>query len=170
MKPPWRALRARSPLRASLVWRLVLLAAAWSLAVIILAGVALSAFFSHAATQRFDNGLSEALDGLVAGASVENAQIIPPTFTDPRSLRVYSGAYWEIATLDDLARDAGLGEGGEDGTCLGPAADEDGARGGLGPVHYEGLNAARDLASFLRVRNLDEGFYLPGRRALAGEQ
>jgi signal transduction histidine kinase len=101
VKPPWRALRARSPLRASLVWRLVLLAAAWSLAVIILAGVALSAFFSHAATQRFDNGLSEALDGLVAGASVENAQIIPPTFTDPRSLRAYSGAYWEIATLDD---------------------------------------------------------------------
>jgi signal transduction histidine kinase len=78
-----------------------LLAAAWSLAVIVLAGVALSAFFSHAAIQRFDNSLSEALDGLVAGASVENAQIVPPTFTDPRTLRAYSGAYWEIATLDD---------------------------------------------------------------------
>lgn len=101
MKAPWGAVRARSPLRASLVWRLVLLAAAWSLAVVILAGVALSAFFSHAATQRFDNGLSEALDGLVAGASVENAQIVPPAFTDPRTLRAYSGAYWEIATLDD---------------------------------------------------------------------
>ncbi|HSZ52629.1 MAG TPA: hypothetical protein VK801_13755, partial [Caulobacteraceae bacterium] len=78
MKPPWGALRARSPLRASLVWRLVLLATAWSLAVIILGGVALSAFFSHAAVQRFDNGLAEALDGLVDGASVENAQIVPP--------------------------------------------------------------------------------------------
>ena len=101
MKPPWGALRARSPLRASLVWRLVLLATAWSLAVIILGGFALSGFFDHAAVQRFDNGLSEALDGLVDGASVENAQIVPPAFSNPATLRAYSGAYWEIATLDD---------------------------------------------------------------------
>ncbi len=100
MKAPWRASASRPLPRASLVGRLVLLAAAWSLAVVVLAGFALSAFFSHAAIQRFDNGLAEALDGLVAGASVENGQISPPTFTDPRTLRAYSGAYWEIAAVN----------------------------------------------------------------------
>jgi len=100
VKAPGRLALFRPLGRASLVGRLVLLAAAWSLTVVVLAGVALSAFFSHAATQRFDNGLSEALDGLVAGASVEGGQINPPTFTEPRTLRAYSGAYWEIAQVD----------------------------------------------------------------------
>jgi signal transduction histidine kinase len=62
------------------------------------AGIGLSAFFSHAAIERFDSGLSEALYGLVAGASVEGGQIAPPAFTDPRTLRAYSGDYWQIAT------------------------------------------------------------------------
>ncbi len=65
----------------------------------VLAGLALSAFFDHAAVQRFDASLSEALDGLVAEASVENGQIQPPAVVDPRSLRAYSGAYWEIGPL-----------------------------------------------------------------------
>jgi signal transduction histidine kinase len=103
VKAPWRLALFRPLGRASLVGRLVLLAAAWSLAVVVLAGVALSAFFSHAATQRFDNGLDEALDGLVAGASVEAGQINPPTFTEPRTLRAYSGAYWEIAQVNGEA-------------------------------------------------------------------
>jgi signal transduction histidine kinase len=82
------------------VRRLVLLAAAWSLAVVVLAGFALSAFFSHAAMERFDASLSEGLDSLVAGASVENGQVAPPPFTDPRTLRAYSGDYWEIAEVN----------------------------------------------------------------------
>jgi signal transduction histidine kinase len=86
--------------RPSLVRRLVLLAAAWSLAVVVIAGLALSAFFSHAAMERFDASLSEGLDSLVAGASVENGQVVPPPFTDPRTLRAYSGDYWEIAAVN----------------------------------------------------------------------
>ena len=78
----------------------MLLAAAWSLAVLVAAGIGLSAFFSHETIERFDSSLSEDMFGLVAGASVEGGQITPPPFADPRSLRAYSGDYWEIGTLN----------------------------------------------------------------------
>ena len=102
MKPPWGRGSGAGPRfgRPSLVRRLILLAAAWSLAVIILAGFALSAFFSHAAMERFDSSLSETLDSLVAGASVESGQIVPPRFTEAQTLRAYSGEYWELATAN----------------------------------------------------------------------
>ena len=92
MKPPGRR-------RRSLVGRLVLLAGAWSLAVVVAAGLALTAFFNHAAITRFDDELDEVIEGLLAGASVDEAgRIAAPAFTDPQTLRVYSGEYWEIAT------------------------------------------------------------------------
>lgn len=83
--------------RPSLVGRLIFLAASWSLAVLVAAGVALSLFFSQATTTRFDDDLAETIDGLVAGASVEGGGVVAPAMIDPQSLRVYSGAYWEIA-------------------------------------------------------------------------
>lgn len=86
--------------RSSLVRRLVVLAAVWSLAVLVVAGVALSLFFSHAATTRFDDELADTVDSLLAGTAVEAGVITPPVFTDPRSLRAYSGEYWEIAVPD----------------------------------------------------------------------
>lgn len=85
---------------ASLVRRLVVLAAAWSLVVLAVAGVSLSLFFDHTATVRFDDQLSDDVDGLLAGASVENGAIVPPSGTELRASRVYSGEYWEIATPD----------------------------------------------------------------------
>ncbi len=84
----------------SLVRRLVLLAATWSLAVLVVAGLSLSAFFNRSASHRFDDELSDTVDGLLAGASVEAGAIVPPPFTDPRTLRAYSGEYWEIAIPD----------------------------------------------------------------------
>lgn len=88
------------PARESLVRRLVLLAAAWSLAVLVAGGLALSAFFSQAAITRFDSGLDNTVDGLLAGATVAQGRIEAPQITDPRSNRAFSGAYWEIATAD----------------------------------------------------------------------
>jgi signal transduction histidine kinase len=76
------------------------LAAAWSLAVLVVAGLSLSLFFSHTATVRFDDQLSESVDGLLAGASVENGVVTPPPAVDPREQRVYSGEYWEISIPD----------------------------------------------------------------------
>ncbi|MGH7024659.1 MAG: ATP-binding protein [Caulobacteraceae bacterium] len=77
-----------------------MLAAAWSLAVLLGAGVSLSLFFTHSATVRFDDELSETVDGLLAGTSVEGGAISPPPPSDPRQQRAYSGEYWEIATPD----------------------------------------------------------------------
>lgn len=92
-----RAFR-RSLARPSLVRRLIVLAAAWSLAVLVMAGLSLSALFNHAATARFNDELSNTVDGLLAGASVDGGQVIAPISDDPRTLRAYSGDYWEIAT------------------------------------------------------------------------
>ena len=86
--------------KTSLVRRLVVLAAAWSLAVLAGAGLALSLYFNHSATVRFDNELSETVDSLLAGVSIENGLVAPPPAVDPRSQRVYSGEYWEVATPD----------------------------------------------------------------------
>ena len=105
--------RAASRRRPSLVRRLVVLAAAWSLAVLVVAGLALSVFFNHVATARFDDQLTDTIDGLLAGASVDNGAVTPPPYTDARALRAYSGEYWEIATpvaggLHALARSRSL--------------------------------------------------------------
>lgn len=86
------------PARPSLVRRLVALAAVWSLLVLAAGGIALTLFFSQSSTSRFDDELSTGVDGLLSGASVEVGHIIPPVSDDPRTLRAYSGDYWEIAS------------------------------------------------------------------------
>ena len=89
---------ASAPRHPSLVRRLVLLASIWSLAVVIVTGVALIIFFARASTMRFDDSLSELVDNLVAGTSLDDSgQVAAPPLTDQRALRVYSGKYWEIA-------------------------------------------------------------------------
>jgi signal transduction histidine kinase len=82
----------------SLVGRLVALAAAWSLAVLVAAGLALSAFFNQAELTRLDDILFQNLDDLVAGVSTEGGVITPPASSDQRTLRAYGGSYWQILT------------------------------------------------------------------------
>jgi signal transduction histidine kinase len=78
-----------------------LLAAAWSLVVLAVAGISLSLFFTHTSTVRLDDELSETVDSLLAGTSVEAGVVTPPLpAIDPQDQRVYSGEYWEIATPD----------------------------------------------------------------------
>jgi signal transduction histidine kinase len=86
--------------RRSLVGRLIFLASIWSLLLLAAMGVALTAFFHHAATSRFDQDLTDIANGLYAGAGVDpNGQVLPPTLTDDRARRAYSGKYWQIADL-----------------------------------------------------------------------
>lgn len=92
----WR-LRHGSPRQPSLVGRLIWLAAGWSLLVILGAGLALTAFFRSATLSRFDLSLYDVTQGLYAGTTVQNGQVVGPLFTDTQALRVYSGHYWEIA-------------------------------------------------------------------------
>ncbi|MEI9890090.1 MAG: sensor histidine kinase [Caulobacteraceae bacterium] len=59
-------------------------------------------FFQHSAVNRVDTALSERIDDLYAGTTVEldadnHPQIIAPALTDQAALRVYSGHYWQIA-------------------------------------------------------------------------
>ena len=93
--------RFRELRRPSLVRRLIWLAAAWCLVVLVGAGVAMTAFFQHSSLNRFDLSLNEIVKGLYAGTTVEKGdsgpEVVAPAFTDERALRVYSGRYWEIA-------------------------------------------------------------------------
>jgi signal transduction histidine kinase len=78
----------------------VVLAAVWSLVVLAVAGVSLSLFFVHTATVRFDDDLSDDVDGLVAVASVDKGVVTITPGIDPSAMRVYSGDYWEVAVAD----------------------------------------------------------------------
>jgi signal transduction histidine kinase len=83
--------------RPSLARRLVLLALGWSLAALVLSAVLLALLFQQAALRRFDLTLSDLIDNLTAGATVDQGQVFAPVLTDERALRAYSGRYWEIA-------------------------------------------------------------------------
>jgi len=84
--------------RPSLVRRLVILAAGWSLAVLVASALVLAMLFQQAALRRFDQGLSEMTDNLLAGTTIaEGGQVVAPALTDLRALRAYSGKYWQIA-------------------------------------------------------------------------
>lgn len=82
----------------SLVRRLVILAAGWTLAVLLVSAVVLAMLFQQAAIRRFDQGLSELIDNLITGATVdEKGEVVAPVLTDTRALRAFSGKYWQIA-------------------------------------------------------------------------
>jgi len=94
----WRARLAAS--RRSLVERLVFVAVGWCLALLIIAGVALTGAFNHAAVAQLDQSLSEDADDLYAGAAVgPSGEVFAPALTDVRATRAYSGKYWELAEL-----------------------------------------------------------------------
>ncbi|WP_312162232.1 sensor histidine kinase [Phenylobacterium sp.] len=82
----------------SLVRRLVILAAGWSLAVLVVCAIVLALLFQQAALRRFDQGLSELIDNLTAGTTIaEKGEVVAPALTDLRALRAFSGKYWQIA-------------------------------------------------------------------------
>ena len=62
------------------------------------AGLSLSLLFNAAETRRFDQGLADDADSILAGASVDEAgKVVAPALTDARALLAYSGKYWELA-------------------------------------------------------------------------
>lgn len=83
--------------RPSLARRLAILAVGWSFAALIIAAVVLALLFQQAALRRFDAGLSDLIDNLISGSTIEDGQVIAPALTDQRALRAYSGRYWDIA-------------------------------------------------------------------------
>jgi signal transduction histidine kinase len=84
--------------RPSLVRRLIFLAAGWSLAVLMVSALVMAMLFQQAALRRFDQGLAELIDNLVAGSTPSaDGGVAAPALTDLRALRAYSGKYWQIA-------------------------------------------------------------------------
>ncbi len=84
--------------QGSLVRRLILLAAGWSVALLVATGVGLSALFYYSALQGFQQDLSEDIDSLYAGSQVTpQGELFAPIITDARATRAYSGKYWELA-------------------------------------------------------------------------
>ncbi|WP_168076765.1 ATP-binding protein [Caulobacter sp. SSI4214] len=91
--------------RRSLVRRLVLIAGVWTLLVMLVAGVFLTAQFRGAAIRRFDQSLAVLTDDLYAGSSVDDGELRAPFLTDIRATRAYSGRYWVIL---DKQRDGAM--------------------------------------------------------------
>ena len=157
MKLLFKAMRRRR--RASLVGRLVWLAAAWSLVVLAVTLSLLTFIFYAASLTRFDGGLKDMVDSLYAGSTIEQAQVAPPELADARASRVYSGKYWEIGEvaggkLHSLAHSRSLWDSDI-------APPEDLSRLTLGStVHYD---AKGPQSEPLRVIALTRG--LPGRQA-----
>lgn len=91
--------QARKPVSRppSLARRLVLLAVGWSFAALVIVAVLLAFLFQQAALRRFDATLSDLIDNLITGTTIEQGQVIAPALTDLRALRAYSGRYWEMA-------------------------------------------------------------------------
>ncbi|MEW5685115.1 MAG: ATP-binding protein [Pseudomonadota bacterium] len=83
--------------RPSLARRLVLLAVGWSLAALVIVAVVVALVFQQGALRRFDAGLSDLIDNLISGSTIEEGEVIAPALTDQRALRAYSGRYWDIA-------------------------------------------------------------------------
>lgn len=83
--------------RPSLARRLVLLAVGWSFAALVIVAVVLALLFQQAALRRFDASLSDLIDNLIAGSTIEDGQVVAPALTDLRALRALSGRYWQVA-------------------------------------------------------------------------
>src|SRR5262249_8347661 len=65
--------------------------------VLIITGVALTTAFREMAMRQFETGIFDVVEGLFAGTTVVNGVVTPPSTTDPRSTRAFSGRYWQIA-------------------------------------------------------------------------
>ncbi|QUD90775.1 sensor histidine kinase [Phenylobacterium montanum] len=75
-----------------------MLAAVWSVVVLIVSGLALTALFRQEAISRFDQDLFDVADGLYAGSTVDDqGEVDAPPLTDSRATRAYSGKYWQIS-------------------------------------------------------------------------
>ena len=82
----------------SLAFRLVILAAAWITAVVVIGFFSLSAIFKNMAENSFDSRLEILLNSLIAGTRVdaEGNLILAQNLLDPRFQQPYSGWYWQI--------------------------------------------------------------------------
>ena len=81
----------------SLTRRLIWLAAGWILLALVVTGLALTNQFQESALRRLGNVLSDTIDELVVRTGTRDG-VTTPQIMDARTLRVFSGKYWMVAT------------------------------------------------------------------------
>ena len=93
-------MRFRLPGSSSLVRRLILLAAGWSLIALVITAFLLSTQFRNATVNRVDGDLAGLAESLFANVYVADDNTIQiPQLPDNRFKRTYSGRYWEVYQL-----------------------------------------------------------------------
>ncbi|MDB5510259.1 MAG: integral rane sensor signal transduction histidine kinase [Hyphomicrobiales bacterium] len=92
--------RTRAP--SSIATRLFLLAAFWSLVVLVLAGLGLTTIYRRNAEQAFDSRLGVYLRAIVADVATpgEDTRTEPGQLGDPQFELSLSGWYWQITRID----------------------------------------------------------------------
>ena len=83
----------------------MVLAAGWSLVALLITGVVLTAQFRASVLKRFDDGLAELAENLLARTEVMDGHVVVSQFTDSRSSRTHTGRYWQVA---EVGPDGGL--------------------------------------------------------------
>jgi hypothetical protein len=86
----------------SLAFRLLAIAAIWSILGLAGGGVALSELFTRSAEGNFDTRLNADLDSVIAAADrdAEGKLNVAQSFVDPRFANAFSGWYWQVSSLD----------------------------------------------------------------------
>ncbi|MGQ0742581.1 MAG: sensor histidine kinase [Alphaproteobacteria bacterium] len=82
----------------SLTFRLIAIAAVWTVLGLALGGIVLSDTFRQTVEKSFDDRLANDMEGLIAAAVMETpgSVALEDRFADPRFERIYSGWYWQI--------------------------------------------------------------------------
>lgn len=147
--------------RQSLVRRLVVLAAVWILFALAVTGVVLTAQFQRVALGRFELGLKEQVDNLLANTTVEDGKVVAPPFTDARAQRVFQGRYWQISEITGQGRLKVLVPSRSlwDQVLPPPPGDPLKIPGGEEYVYYD----AKGPSPGERLRVAAQKAYLPGR-------
>lgn len=97
----WLTLTVR---KNSLVGRLIRLASVWFIFSLVITGIALTAYFHHTALERFQLGVGQTADTLLAATDITNDGVIePPANLDPRADRIPAPVYWQITELTPTA-------------------------------------------------------------------
>jgi signal transduction histidine kinase len=86
----------------SLAFRLLAIAAIWSVLGLAGGGLALSSLFTRSAEGNFDTRLNADLDSVIAAADrdAEGKLNVAQSFVDPRFANAFSGWYWQISSLN----------------------------------------------------------------------
>ncbi len=96
------------PTLNSLTFRLIAIAAVWTVLGLAGGGIVLSGVFRNAVEDSFDDRLTFDLEGLIAAAAMDTPGSITleDRFADPRFERIYSGWYWQIEPDNQLTAQA----------------------------------------------------------------